>query len=74
MLKVRGRRSAFNVQKVLWIIGELGPTHEHIDVGGAAGGLDAPAFRAMNPNGRVLVVAHSMRISRRETSWRATRL
>ncbi|MBR1203375.1 MULTISPECIES: glutathione S-transferase family protein [unclassified Bradyrhizobium] len=56
MLRVWGRRSSFNVQKVMWLIGELDLAHEHIDAGGAFGGLDAPAFRAMNPHGRVPVV------------------
>jgi hypothetical protein len=27
MLKVWGRRSSFNVQKVMWLIGELGLEH-----------------------------------------------
>lgn len=56
MLKVWGRRSAFNVQKVLWAIGELGIEHEQIDAGGAFGGLDTPEFRAMNPNSAIPVV------------------
>jgi glutathione S-transferase len=57
MLKVWGRRSSLNVQKVMWVIGELGLAHEHVDAGGSFGGLDAPEFRAMNPNGRVPVIA-----------------
>jgi glutathione S-transferase len=56
MLKVWGRRSSFNVQKVMWLIGELGLEHEHIDAGGSFGGLDTPAFLAMNPHGRVPVI------------------
>ena len=56
MLKVWGRRSSFNVQKVMWLIGELELPHEHIDAGGAFGGLDTPAFLAMNPHGRVPVI------------------
>ncbi|KWV54021.1 hypothetical protein AS156_07195 [Bradyrhizobium macuxiense] len=56
MLKVWGRRSSFNVQKVMWLIGELDLAHEHIDAGGAFGGLDAPEFLAMNPHGRVPVI------------------
>jgi glutathione S-transferase len=56
MLKVWGRRSAFNVQKVLWVVGELALLHAHIDVGGAFGGLDDPAFLAMNPHGRIPVI------------------
>jgi glutathione S-transferase len=64
MLKVWGRRSAFNVQKVLWTIGELRLPHEHIDAGGSAGGLDAPDFLAMNPHGRIPVV-----VDRQATLW-----
>lgn len=56
MRRVWGRRSAFNVQKVMWLIGELGLEHEHIDAGGAFGGLDTPEFLAMNPHGRVPVI------------------
>lgn len=56
MLKVWGRRSSFNVQKVLWLIGELGLPHEHIPAGGSFGRLDEPAFRAINPHGRVPVL------------------
>jgi glutathione S-transferase len=56
MLRVWGRRDAFNVQKVMWLVGELGLEHEHIPAGGSHGGLDDPAFRAMNPHGRVPVI------------------
>ena len=56
MLKVWGRRSSFNVQKVLWLVGELGLAHDHVPAGGSFGGLDAPAFRTMNPHGRVPVI------------------
>ena len=57
MLKIWGRRSSFNVQKVMWLVGELGLAHEHIDAGGSFGGLDTPGFLAMNPHGRVPVIA-----------------
>ncbi len=56
MLTVWGRRSSFNVQKVLWLIGELGLTHEHVPAGGDFGGLDTPEFLAMNPHGHVPVI------------------
>ena len=56
MLKVWGGRNAFNVQKVMWAIGELGLEHSHVDAGGAFGGLDDPAFLEMNPHGRVPVI------------------
>jgi glutathione S-transferase len=50
MLKVWGRPNSINVQKVMWTLAELGLEHRRIDVGGAFGGLDAPAYAAMNPN------------------------
>jgi glutathione S-transferase len=56
MLTVWGRRSSFNVQKVLWLVGELGLAHKHVPAGGSHGGLDEPQFRAMNPHGRVPVM------------------
>jgi glutathione S-transferase len=56
MLKLWGRRSSFNLQKVKWLLGELELPHEHIPAGGSFGGLDDPAFLAMNPHGRVPVI------------------
>lgn len=53
MLKVWGRPTSVNVQKVMWAVGEMGIAHERIDVGGRFGGLATPAFLAMNPNGRI---------------------
>lgn len=45
-----GRRNSCNVQKPLWLLRELGVPFNHIEVGGAHGGLDDPAYVAMNPN------------------------
>lgn len=56
MLQVWGRRSAFNVQKVMWLIGELGIPHEHISAGGNFGIKETSEFLAMNPHGRVPVI------------------
>lgn len=56
MLKVWGRRNSFNVQKVMWLVGELNIPHEHIPAGGDFGGLSTPEFLAMNPHGRVPVI------------------
>ncbi len=56
MLRIWGRRSSFNTQKVLWLVGELRLPHEHIPAGGSFGRLDDADFRAMNPHGRVPVI------------------
>src|SRR5436305_1023582 len=56
MLTVWGRLNSFNVQKVLWLVGELALPFEHVSAGGAVGGLDTPEFREMNPHGRVPVI------------------
>ena len=56
MLKVWGHRSSFNLQKVMWLVGELGLRHEHIPAGGDFGLNDTPEFLAMNPHGRVPVI------------------
>jgi glutathione S-transferase len=51
-----GTPQLVHVQKVLWLIGELGLAHENIPAGGSIGRLDEPAFRALNPHGRVPVI------------------
>jgi glutathione S-transferase len=56
MLKVYGRSNSVNVQKVMWIIGELGLDHERIDAGGTFGLNDQEWYLAMNPMGRVPVL------------------
>jgi len=56
MLTIWGRKSSFNLQKVMWLVDELQLPHRHIEAGGQFGGLDAPAFRAMNPHGKVPVI------------------
>lgn len=56
MLKIWGRLSSINVQKVVWAAGEVGQAFERVDVGGPFGGLDAPEFRALNPNGQIPVL------------------
>jgi glutathione S-transferase len=52
-MRIYARRTSSNCQKVLWFLGELGLDYEFVATGGDAGGLDAPAYRVLNPNGRV---------------------
>ena len=56
MLTVWGRRSSFNVQKVMWLVGELGLAHRHVPVGGDFGGCETPAFERLNPHQRIPVI------------------
>ena len=56
MLTIYGRANSFNVQKVAWIAAELGVVNRRVDAGRKFGGLDDPAFRAINPHGRVPVI------------------
>ena len=53
MLKIYGRTTSSNVQKVLWCCAELGLPFEREDVGGSFGKNRAPAYLALNPNGLV---------------------
>lgn len=53
MLKIWGRRTSSNVQKVMWAVAELALPHERIDLGGPFGGNRDPAYQALNPNGLV---------------------
>lgn len=53
MLKVWGRTTSSNVQKVMWAIGELGIEHQRIDAGRSYGRLDTAEYGALNPNRRI---------------------
>jgi glutathione S-transferase len=56
MLKIWGRLSSVNVQKVVWCADELGLDYERIDAGGKFGRNDTPQYLKMNPNGLVPVI------------------
>jgi glutathione S-transferase len=56
MIVVHGRANSSNVQKVLWLLDELGLPFQRIDRGGKFGGVDDPDYRALNPNGLVPTV------------------
>ena len=53
MLKILGRKTSGNTQKVLWCCDELGIPYEREDVGREFGRNKEPAYLALNPNGRV---------------------
>lgn len=56
MLKIWGRATSSNVQKVLWCCGELGIPFERVDLGGPFGGNQDAEYLALNPNGLVPTV------------------
>jgi len=56
MLRIWGRLSSVNVQKVVWCADELGVAYERIDAGGQFGVNDTPEYLAKNPNGLVPVI------------------
>ena len=53
MLRIWGRISSINVQKVVWCCDEIGIKYERIDAGGAFGKTRTPEYLAMNPNSLV---------------------
>ena len=42
-----GRRNSSNVRKVLWCLEEAGVAYTSIEVGGAFGGNDTPAYLSL---------------------------
>lgn len=56
MLKIWGRTTSSNVQKVLWCCAELDIEYERTDWGGPFGGNQDPEYLRLNPNGLVPTV------------------
>ncbi|WP_052958571.1 glutathione S-transferase N-terminal domain-containing protein [Aquamicrobium sp. LC103] len=55
-MKIWGRASSVNVQKVLWALDELAISYERVDAGGKYGVVDMDVFARMNPMRRVPVL------------------
>ncbi len=56
MLEIWGRKNAYNVLKVTWVVAELGLEHRHHDIGSDPGDLDSEKFKALNPHARIPVL------------------
>jgi len=56
MLKIWGRLSSINVQKVVWCAVDLGCEFERVDAGGTFGVVESDAFHRLNPNRKVPVI------------------
>ena len=53
MLRVLGRATSGNVQKVVWLLEELGRPYKREDYGRQFNNTQDPAYLTMNPNGKV---------------------
>jgi glutathione S-transferase len=53
MLRILGRGTSGNVQKVVWLLEELGEPYVREDYGRQFNNTDTDAYRAMNPNMKV---------------------
>ena len=53
MLRIWGRLSSINVQKIVVCANELGLAYERVDAGGKFGIVETPAYQRLNPNGLV---------------------
>ena len=53
MLKLLGRKTSGNVQKVVWLLEELGLPYEREDYGRQFGNTQDEAYLRLNPNGKV---------------------
>ena len=60
MPKLWGRATSSKVQKVMWLLAEIGSPYEWFDVGGPFGANDKPEFLAMKPNGLVPTLASAL--------------
>ena len=56
VLRIWGRISSVNVQKVVWTADELGIAYERKDAGGAFGIVATPEYKRMNPNSLVPLI------------------
>ncbi|BDB24962.1 glutathione S-transferase [Cupriavidus sp. P-10] len=56
MLRIWGRLSSINVQKVVWCARELHLDHERVDIGVNKGDLDTEAYVRLNPNRQIPVI------------------
>jgi len=49
-IKLWGRRTSINVQKVMWALAELNLEYDHTELGGSFGGLDDESYVELNPH------------------------
>ena len=55
-IELWGRRNAYNVLKVLWLLEELELEYDHHELGSSPGDLESAGFAALNPHRRIPVI------------------
>jgi glutathione S-transferase len=55
-LILHGRHTSYNVQKVLWLLDELGVSYQHIELGSKPNDTETKEFGALNPMRKVPVL------------------
>ena len=53
MLKLLGRKTSGNVQKVIWLLEEMGEPYDREDYGRQFNNTETPEYRRLNPNAKV---------------------
>lgn len=56
-----GRHTSYNVQKILWLVDELGLEYRHIELGGQPGDTQSDEFGRLNPMRKVPVLVDNDR-------------
>ena len=76
MLTVWGRAESSATARVMWALGETAQSCKRLDWGGAFGGGDDPAYRALSPPGRIPAITRDDGFSLWESNtiirWLAT--
>lgn len=76
MLTVWGRADSSATARVMWALGETAQSCKRLDWGGAFGGGDNPAYRALSPPGRIPAITREDGFSLWESNtiirWLAT--
>lgn len=61
-IKIYGRHTSYNVQKILWLLDELGIEYNHIELGSNPGDTETDEFGNLNPMRKVPVLVDDDRV------------
>ena len=55
-ISIYGRHTSYNVQKVLWLLDDLGTRYNHIELGSNPGDTETDEFGKLNPMRKIPVL------------------